>query len=256
MRATTRLPKSDLIRQGRAMTRDDLLQYIEQARAQRRKRSGRLALGVIAFCAIGVWMLSEGDVEGWVPILFFGGGAGGGVLMALLEPKPTYGGGRLEGRLDWGATLFSLLAMGTAIAGAFVFAWERMVDIKGLIVGLCGTFLAVVFLLRTISLFRSGPALVIDAQGIFDSRAMRRPVTWDEIVSFDRIDKGSTVFYRLRLRDDDALSLTSRMNGLFGIEGVTLNCLGLTCGTGDMLLAIQAHRPGLLGWAAFSAAAA
>jgi hypothetical protein len=230
------------------MMRDDLLQYIEQARAQRRTRSGWLALGVIGFCAIGVWMLSEGQSEGWVPILFFGGGAGGGILMTLLEPKPTYDGGRLEARLAWGATLFSLLAMGAAIAGAFVFAEQRLAEALGLLVGACGVFLAVVMLLRIVSLFRPGLALVIDAEGIYDSRAMRRPIAWDEIVSFDRIEMKSNVFYRIRLRDETALSLTSRLNGMFGVQGVTLNCLGLTCGNGDMLLAINAYRPGLLGW--------
>jgi hypothetical protein len=249
------LSKSALIRQGRTMTRDDLLRYIEQARAQRRTRSGWLALGVIGFCAIGLWMLAEGQLEGWFLILFFGGGAGGGILMALLEPKPTYDGGRLEARLAWGATLFSLAAMGAAIAGAFVFAEERMAEALGLLVGACGVFLAVVTLLRIVSLFRQGPALVIDVEGVYDSRAMRRPVTWDEIVSFDRIEMKSNVFYRLRLRDQTALSLTSRLNGVFGIEGITLNCLGLTCGNGDMLLAINVHRPGLLGWLSTTEAA-
>lgn len=238
------------------MTRNALLQYIEQARAQRRTRSGWLGLGVIGFCAIGVWMLSKGELEGWVPILFFGGGAGGGILMALLEPRPTYGGGRLEAWPAWGATLFSLLAMGAAIAGAFVFAEERMAETVGLLVGACGVFLAAVMLLRIVSLFRPGPALVIDAEGVYDSRAMRRPVAWDEIVSFDRIEMKSNVFYRLQLRDETALSLISRLNGLFGVQGVTLNCLGLTCGNGDMLLAINAHRPGLLGWLSTTAAAA
>ncbi|CAN5118407.1 hypothetical protein BH10PSE3_BH10PSE3_26140 [soil metagenome] len=237
------------------MTRDDLLRYIEQARTQRRARSGWLALGVIGFCAIGVWMLGDGQLEGWVPILFFGGGASGGILMALLEPKPTYEGGPLEARVAWGSTLFSLLAMGAAVAGAFVFAEERMAETKGLIVGVCGAFLAVVMLLRIVSLFRPGPALVIDAKGVYDSRAMRNVAAWDEIMSFDRIEMKSNVFYRLRLRDETALSLTSRLNGMFGVQGVTLNCLGLTCGNGDMLLAINAYRPGLLGWLSTTAAA-
>jgi hypothetical protein len=246
--------KSAVIGQGRAMTRNDLLQYIEQSRLQMRTRSGWLALGVIGFCAIGVWMLAEGRLEGWVPILFFDGGAGG-ILMTWLEPEPTYDGGRLEARLAWGATLFSLLAMGAAIAGAFVFAEERMAETLGLLVGACGLLLAVVMLLRIVSLFRPGPALIIDASGIYDSRAMRRPVNWDEVVSFDRIEMKSNVFYRIRLRDETALSLTSRLNGLFGVDGVTLNCLGLTCGNGDMLLAINACRPGLLGWLSTTAAA-
>ncbi len=237
------------------MTRKDLLQYIEQSRVQRLRRSGWLALCVIGFCAIGVWMLAEGRLAGWVPILFFGGGAGGGILMASLEPKPNYEGGRLEARLAWGATLFSLLAMGAAIAGAFVFAEELLGNLRGVLVGACSLFLVVVMLLRIISLFRPGPALVIDASGLYDSRAMRRPVTWDEIASFDRIEMKSNVFYRIRLRDETALSLTSRLNGVFGIDGVTLNCLGLTCGNGDMLLAINAYRPGLLGWLSTAAAA-
>ena len=238
------------------MTRNDLLRYIDEARAQRRTRSGWLALGVIGFCAIGVWMLGEGQREGWVPILFFGGGAGGGILMALLEPRPTYEGGRLEARPAWGGTLFSLLALGAAIAGAFIFAEEQIAETLGLLIGACGALLAVVMLLRIVSLFRPGPALVIDTSGVYDSRAMRRPVAWDEIVSFDRIERKSNVFYRIRLRDETALSLTSRLNGLVGVDGVTLNCLGLTCGNGDMLLAIHAHRPGLLGWLPTTAAAA
>jgi hypothetical protein len=252
---TAQLSKSAPIRQGRAMTRNDLLQYIEQARAQRRQHSGRLAVGVVAFCAIGVWMLSQGQVEGWVPILFFGCGAGTGVAMGLLEPRPSYVGGRLEARLAWGATLISLVAMGAAVAGALLFAEEHAQSAKGIIIGLCSIFLVLVLLLRIASVFRPGPALVIDAEGIYDSRAMRRPVMWDEVVSFDRVDMKSNVFYRIRLRDAAALSLTSRMNGIFGIDGVTLNCSGLTCGHSDMLLAIHAHRPGLLGYLPLSAAA-
>lgn len=237
------------------MTRNDLLQYIEQAQAQRRRRSGWLALGVAAFCAIGVWMLSEGRVEGWVPILFFGCGAGTGIVMGLLEPRPTYGGGRLEARVAWGPTLVTLAAMGAAVAGGLLFAEEHVQTGKGVVVGLCAVFLALILLLRIVSLFRSGPALVVDAEGIYDSRALRRPVTWDEVVSFDRVEIKSNVFYRIRLRDAAALGLVSRLNGMFGIDGVTLNCLGLTCGHGDMLLAVHAHRPGLLGYLPLSAAA-
>jgi hypothetical protein len=252
---TAQLSKSALIRQGRAMTRNDLLQYIEQARAQRRRRSGWLALGVVAFCAIGVWMLSQGQVEGWVPILFFGCGAGTGIAMGFLEPGPTYVGGRLEARLAWGATLIGLVALGATIAGALLFAEAHLQSAKGVIVGLCGMLLAVILILRIASLLRPGPALVVDAEGLYDSRAMRRPVTWDEVVSFDRVEMKSNIFYRIRLRDAAALSLASRMNGMFGIDGATLNCAGLTCGQGDMLLAVHAHRPGLLGYLPLSAAA-
>ena len=237
------------------MTRNDLLRYIEQARAQRRQNSGRLALGVVAFCAIGVWMLSQGRVEGWVPILFFGCGAGTGVAMGFLEPGPSYVGGRLEARLAWGATLISFVAMGAAIAGALLFAEEHRQSAKGVIIGLCGMFLLLLLFLRIASLFRPGPALMIDAEGIYDSRAMRRPVTWDEVVAFDRVEMRSNVFYRIRLRDPAALNLVSRMNGIVGIDGVTLNCSGLTCGHGDMLLAIHAYRPELLGYLPLSVAA-
>ena len=237
------------------MTRNDLLQYIEQARAQRRGRSGMLAFGVVGFCAIGAWMLSDGRLEGLALILFFGLGAGGAVMAGLFERRPTYGGGRLEGRVAWGPTLFGLLALGAATAGAFVF-FEYQHTTRGVIVGLCGAVLVVMLVLRIVGLFRPGPALVIDAQGVYDSRAMRCPATWDEIVSFDRVEMRSNIFYRLRLRNDQALGFASRLNGLFGIDGVTLNCSGLTCGTGDMLLAIQAHRPGLLGWPPLSAKAA
>jgi hypothetical protein len=246
-RRMAQLSKLVRIGEGQAMTRNDLLQYIEQSRTQKRARSGVLALGVLGFTAIGVWMMSEGRLEGLALILFFGLGAGAGVLMGLVEPRPTYDGGRLEGRVAWAPTLFILLALGAATAGAFVFS-EFQHTTRGVIVGLCGLAMAVVLVLRLASLFRPGPALMIDAQGVYDSRAMRRPVSWDEIASFDRVEMRSNVFYRLRLRDDQALSFASRINGLVGIDGVTLNCSGLTCSTGDMLLAIQAHRPGLLGW--------
>ena len=228
------------------MTRQDLLDQIQALTGQQRRQALRVASFVAIFSLVGVWAISDGKTMlGLATLLFFGVGGSVGVLLKLMTPNPSYGGGRLEAHPALLARAGMVVLMLASVAGvvAFVLYARGWRQIEMVVLGGAWTLIVVLILA---SFLRRGPVVTVDADGYFDRRASRAMIPWDRITGVDVITIKKQSFYRLQTLDDSGSTLLRRLNLLVGVRGITINCVGLDVCDGDVLLAIHAYRPALL----------
>lgn len=228
------------------MTRNELIDQIQALTGQQRRQALRLASFVAIFGLVGVWAISNGKMMlGLATLLFLGVGGGVGILLKLMTPRPTYGGGRLEARPALLARLGMVVLMLASVAGvvAFVLYARGWRQIEMVLLGAAWTLIVVLTLL---SFLRRGPVVTVDGAGYFDRRASRAMIPWDRIVGVDVITLKQQSFYRLRTLGDEGLTLLARLNALVGVRGIAINCAGLDVCDGDIMLAVHAYRPALL----------
>lgn len=229
------------------MTREQLLARVELDRAAAQRQGWLAALiGVVLIVGAAWWTHADGPSSG-ATLSFTAGGAG--VLMALarqLTPKPSHGGGRLEARktlIGWAMSAALLAVVATAIL--YAVTMQNTFRRVELLVALA--FVIALMLMTWGLSLGGGPVVVIDGEGYFDRRAMRAPIPWDQLEPISTQWVGRQVYYRVQAKDRSRLTWLARANTLVGFDGFAMNGVGLDHGEGDMLLAIHAYRPGLIG---------
>lgn len=230
------------------MTRDQLLARVQRDRADALRQGWLTSLIGVGLVGGAGWWIASGHpaTSGAILALTAGGTV---ILMALarqLTPAPAYGGGRLEARMAPMGWLMSLALLAVIASAAFYALSATSAWRKGeLLVALA---IVLVLMLTNWGLsLGGGPVVTIDGEGYHDRRATRAPIPWDQLEAIDTRFVRSQAYYRIRPKDRARLTWLARLNILVGFDGFAINGVGLDHGEGDMLLAIQAYRPELIG---------
>ena len=162
--------------------------------------------------------------------------------MGVGGARSRYVGGPLRAKAGL-ATAASLPHGAASSAASLVFL------IRGESFLLCGVaaLLLLLSLMCAAWMVKPGPVLVVDAQGFYDRRALRRPLRWDEILAFDVVNWRGATLYRLAIESTDQMTLMARWSTRTGFDGIAIGCNGLDCSDRDIIDAIRANRPELIG---------
>lgn len=229
------------------MTRDELLARVRLDRTDARAQTWLgAAIGAALALGGGLYARKYGLTPGPVLALTAGAAVILVVIGRLTTPKPSYAGGRLEARATpMGAVVALAFLAAVAAATAYALSAEDLWRRGELLAALA--FVVVLMLVNWGLALGPAPVVTIDGDGFHDRRATRGPIPWDELEPVDTQWVRNQAYYRVRPKDLSRLTWLARLNLLVGFPGFALNGVGLDHGEGDMLLAIHAFRPDLVG---------